>query len=93
MFRYCPECRARASNPHVNIGLLRLVDAASANTTGMLTQVYISYPPATALCSSALRLIGEAETTPKVTVLLSLPDLHRRRTPQAYIKNCDPSHK
>jgi hypothetical protein len=26
-FRHCPECRTRASNPHVNIALLRLVDA------------------------------------------------------------------
>jgi hypothetical protein len=26
-FRYCPECRARASNPHANIALLRLLDA------------------------------------------------------------------
>ncbi|WIA41635.1 hypothetical protein OEZ86_008993 [Tetradesmus obliquus] len=28
-FRHCPECRVRASNPHVNIALLRLVDAAA----------------------------------------------------------------
>lgn len=35
--RYCPECRARASNPHVNISLLRLVDATGGpSATGWL---------------------------------------------------------
>jgi Protein of unknown function (DUF1232)/zinc-RING finger domain len=26
-FRTCPECRARTANPHVNVALLRLIDA------------------------------------------------------------------
>lgn len=30
--RNCPECRARASNPHANIALLRLLDALDGST-------------------------------------------------------------
>lgn len=33
-FRYCPECRARASNPHANIALLRLLDAMDNPAAG-----------------------------------------------------------
>lgn len=31
-FRSCPECRTRASNPHANIALLRLLDSLGANS-------------------------------------------------------------
>lgn len=33
-FRNCPECRARASNPHANIALLRLLDAMDGTSAG-----------------------------------------------------------
>lgn len=39
--RYCPECRARASNPHANIALLRVLEH-NAGGTGAAGEAGIS---------------------------------------------------
>lgn len=74
-FRYCPECRTRASNPHVNISLLRLVDVQGPAGQCKLQDAL--------LCGDALFCSGSGEemiqngrtASPNANQVFSMPDL------------------